>query len=551
MDNEITISDSADWNIGSGDFTLEGQVKIDSSTKQLIRSQSMKKKEICVSGAKAYIDTNFITNTQLAFFKKQFTYKNPSYKQNKKLGISTFGTPQFYALYDIVDDILNVPRGLLQKITDYFDSQDIKYILHSDEPHNPKIDYGDSIVLRTEQVPIVKEMLTHSMGVYTAPCGIGKTIIGLKIIAERKCSALILVHTKELLNQWLERIKEFYDHDAGIIGDNKYDVKPLTVGLMQTVVNNVDTLKDEFDLLFVDEAHHAPCDTMYDIVIGMNAWYRYGATATPTRKDKKEFMLFATLGSIKYEANCSENTLTPKVYMADTGYYFPYYRQPDTDIDKIVYHCKRYGEDIYEKCDECKNQATRFCDFENAYNSNLYKCKFKLVYEGNYVYLSTQIGNNRARNLKMLAYMLHAHKNGAHILALFDRKAAITFFEKCLKVYKIPYGVLIGTSTKKGAEKRKQTLIDFKHERIRIILATKVADEGLDLPILDTIMLNAPSNNDGLVKQRIGRAVRPHSGKKLCRAIYFWDAKQFPWQYKKLSKSWDVEIIETPQEIIY
>jgi superfamily II DNA or RNA helicase len=57
---------------------------------------------------------------------------------------------------------------------------------------------------------------------------------------------------------------------------------------------------------------------------------------------------------------------------------------------------------------------------------------------------------------------------------------------------------------------------------IRVLAATSLADEGLDVAALDAVVLAAPSSNPGRVQQRIGRALRPSPG-KTARILDFVD----------------------------
>ncbi len=493
------------------------------------------------------LNINNVPTKQLTYLLGSFVISNPDYKDKIKKNLPTTGIPKEYSLYTTENNRLYFPRGLLDKVTQYFDSSRIKYTIEINKPNIQKVCLKSKIELREEQSPIIEALKDLDMGLYCAPCGVGKTVIGLKLIETKQCSTMILVHTVDLMNQWIKEIKNFFNIDCGIIGNNHYKKRPITVALMQTVVNNVDDLENDFDMVFVDEAHHTPCDTMLNILTKLNAWYRFGTTATPKRKDKKEFLLHALLGKIEYEITNSKNTIDADVYLVKTDFYFPYYNQENSAPDEIVYFCKEYCAELKQKHPDCLRKANKFCEYYFEDKNAYFKCKKKFLFEKNHTHLVNLMANNDKRNRLIFKYLYKLWEKGLHILLLFDRKASISKFSKWLDVYKIKHGILVGGQKKHLNEKVIQS---FKDEKIRIILGTKVADEGLDLPILDTVLLANPCvNNKGLLKQRIGRVERIYEGKERCQAIYFWDEKQFQWHYKRLNDLYGAKVIKNPQDI--
>jgi superfamily II DNA or RNA helicase len=215
---------------------------------------------------------------------------------------------------------------------------------------------------------------------------------------------------------------------------------------------------------------------------------------------------------------CDDETLTPDFYIVNTGFQFPFYNQRGSSDP--VYHCKNFKIDISGKDKECQRDANSKCMYvaENGYQ---YRCKNKFTYDKNHTYLISKLSESKSRNTTIFKYLCYLHQKQQHILALFDRVASVKQFQESLSNIGIPAGILIGGSKKS----ENQSVIDsFKAEKIRIILGTKVADEGLDIPIIDTVMLCGPcAGHKGLLKQRIGRCVRTYKGKSKCRAIYFWD----------------------------
>jgi len=76
--------------------------------------------------------------------------------------------------------------------------------------------------LRKDQLKAVREMSKHDTGILHAPTAFGKTVTAIGIMAKRKTSTLILTHSRQLLEQWQERLKSFLtETKTGIIGGGK------------------------------------------------------------------------------------------------------------------------------------------------------------------------------------------------------------------------------------------------------------------------------------------------------------------------------------------
>ena len=88
------------------------------------------------------------------------------------------------------------------------------------------------------------------MGVIVSPTGSGKTVLGLKIISDKKQPALIIVHRKQLLEQWIERVEAFLGiprRDIGIIEQGKAKIETsITIATIQSLPKHIDLVKNSF-----------------------------------------------------------------------------------------------------------------------------------------------------------------------------------------------------------------------------------------------------------------------------------------------------------------
>lgn len=151
------------------------------------------------------------------------------------------------------------------------------------------------------------------MGVIVAPPGSGKTVIGLKIIADKQQTALIVVHRKQLMEQWIERIETFLgipQHEIGKIGKGKARIgKQITVATIQSLAKEVEKnepLKNVFGIILIDECHHIPAESYRNTIHQFNSYYLYGLTATPFRKYNDGKLIFIHLGEIIAEITAQQ-----------------------------------------------------------------------------------------------------------------------------------------------------------------------------------------------------------------------------------------------------
>lgn len=152
---------------------------------------------------------------------------------------------------------------------------------------------------------------TKDFGVIVSPPGSGKTIIGLELIAQKKQPTLILVHRKQLFDQWVDRIQNFLSipkKQIGQIGNQKEKVgKEVTVAMIQSLTRgDLTELQNRFGMIIVDECHHIPAKSFREVITQLNCYYLYGLTATPKRKNNDEKLIYVYIGNIIYEMTQKE-----------------------------------------------------------------------------------------------------------------------------------------------------------------------------------------------------------------------------------------------------
>jgi superfamily II DNA or RNA helicase len=152
-------------------------------------------------------------------------------------------------------------------------------------------------------------MLQHETGVMSASTAFGKTVVAAYLIAARKINTLILVHRKELLDQWIERLVQFLDlpgDEIGVIGGGKRAASGIIdVAMVQTISRKgiVDDMVADYGHVVVDECHHISARSFEIVARRCKAKYVTGLSATVVRKDGHHPIIFMNCGPVRYRAD--------------------------------------------------------------------------------------------------------------------------------------------------------------------------------------------------------------------------------------------------------
>jgi superfamily II DNA or RNA helicase len=236
--------------------------------------------QVVISGA---------TTALRRLLKDRFTFDNPAYLDAQKHGRYTGKIPlRLTYCREHHDGSMSFPGGAMRDI----DTAVRKWghVAVIDERRTlPEVDFTFAGGLRDYQTDAVHDVLGSDFGTLEAGTGSGKTVMALNIIAERRQPALVIVHTKELLHQWVSRAQQFLDlepGEIGIFGDGKKVLGDrLTIGMVQTLRGCVDQVADHVGHVIIDEVHHVLASTFKDVLSAVDCRYQLGLTATPYRRD--------------------------------------------------------------------------------------------------------------------------------------------------------------------------------------------------------------------------------------------------------------------------
>jgi superfamily II DNA or RNA helicase len=383
----------------------------------------------------------------------------------KRLGKSVYKVQKFFKLLEEEGDEVLLPRGFLNQLTSFLDTNRISYTLKDQRPQIPEVKYVSNIKLLPAQQPIVAKALEVDSGVIVAPSGSGKTIIGLEIIAQRKLPALILVHRKQLLDQWIERAQSFLEIPKKDIGQY-YSVKKrtgeqITIAMMQTLVraDNFSELQNKFGTIIVDECHHIPAKTFREVISQLNPKYIYGLTATPKRKHNDEPLIYMYIGDI-----IAKMEETPEI-----------------------------PEAILQSPARVKTQII-------IRETNL-EVPFKFTTD-NFQLLAKLICFDTNRNQMIVKDIQEQVSQGKKVLFLSERRDHL----EILSLYLKGLCEIITISGEDSNTKRAIKLKQIQTGNYQAILSTgQFFGEGLDIPNIDCLIIGFPFSFEGKLIQYIGR----------------------------------------------
>jgi superfamily II DNA or RNA helicase len=249
------------------------------------------------------------------FLRDNLNFINSEYIIKKKLGKNTFGTEQYFKILSEKDGKVILPRGFIGKLLRYCKEDNVQYKLHDERKKLTGVRFNFKASLYEHQEFALASVEKKEMGIVVAPPGSGKTVIGLAIAAQKKQPVLIIVHRKQLFDQWIERIQSFLgiaEAHIGKVAQGKQKVGThVTVAMIQSlaVLESDNPIFSSFGTIIIDECHHVPAKTFRQVINQFSSYYLFGLTATPVRKNNDERLIFIHIGEVIHEikATASQN----------------------------------------------------------------------------------------------------------------------------------------------------------------------------------------------------------------------------------------------------
>lgn len=420
-------------------------------------------------------------------------FPNPEFYKAQAMRLPTYGKPRVIGCAEDYPKHIAVPRGCYEQVMKLLESLGMAVDIQDERNTGQRIEVGFTGELTMMQDAAARAIIAHDTGILSATTAFGKTVVGAAIIARRQVNTLILVHRRELMEQWKERLAAFLDVPAGSIGmiggGKEKRTGKIDIAVMQSVnvKGAVKPYVDEYGQIIVDECHHVSAFSFEQILKQAKAKFVFGLTATPARKDGHQPIVYMQCGPIRFKVDAkSQARIRPFSHKVIPKY--TSFKLADTQAKATI-------QEIYQLLTE-----------------------------------------DEARNSMIFDDLLKCLDEGRSPLLLTERTAHVDYFEKRLAPFAKNVIVLRSGAGKKEREALKKRIGNIPDHEERVLIATgKLIGEGFDDARLDTLFLALPVSWKGTLQQYAGRLHRLHEGKKEVQ-VYDYIDLQVPMlsaMYKK------------------
>ena len=232
--------------------------------------RTTKRFEIIISN-QIYLEKDQIPFILKEFIRENLNFMNLDYLIRKRMGRSVHDIEAFFKLIEETENRVVIPRGFISTLVTFCKGNKIDFILRDRRKKGDLINYNCNINLYPYQEKAIEITNTKDFGVIVSPPGTGKTIMSLEIINRKQQRSLIVVHRKQLLDQWIDRIQSFLGipkHKIGIIASGKRKIgEKITVAMIQSLRKKIDDkIESRFGIIIIDECHHIPAKTFRETI---------------------------------------------------------------------------------------------------------------------------------------------------------------------------------------------------------------------------------------------------------------------------------------------
>lgn len=400
------------------------------------------------------------------------------------------------------------PIGLLPRITQILDEKNLEFKI-IDNRETPK--YNDQLKfsptspyeVRDYQQELIRKAHQVGSGIVRLATGGGKTLCIASIAAKYGIKTVIYVIGIELLEQQRRTFQNAFPHlKVGIVGDGNCDIQDITICTIWSAAAafeqkidltdsdvtadsakknaklDKETVKEmvhSAELFILDECQYAGAKTVQFLHNeSVKARHRFLFSGTPWREAGDDLLIEAVGGPKFFDISASE--------LIKRGWLVP----PDIHFFDVPQKKKCSGTypEVYEEYvvqNEVRNEKIVFATK-------------KLVMAGK-------------RPLILVAKIKH----GDILREMLE--------EELLKEGFV--GVSLDGMTK-GSERLK-SMQEVSDGKIHYLIASRIFDQGIDIPELDALILAGSGKSSGRALQRIGRVIRKFEGKKNAVVVDFMD----------------------------
>jgi superfamily II DNA or RNA helicase len=385
--------------------------------------------------------------------------------------LPTFAKPRLICCAEEIAGYIALPRGCLEAALDLLETHGIEPRLRDERTDGQPLDATFHGELTPQQLDAAEAILAHDNGILCAATAFGKTVVGAWLVAARGVNTLVLVHRRQLMDQWRERLAAFLDLPPaaiGVVGGGR--ARPtgaIDVAVIQSLNKKgvVADLVADYGHVIVDECHHLSAFSFEQVLKQVRAKYVVGLTATPVRRDGHHAIITMQCGPIRFRTDAkvqaAARTFAHRVVIRSTGFAISA-AEGDAGIQAIY----------------------------------------------------SALAADPGRKELIVADVLASVAAGRSPLVLTERiehrdALAAALGESAATVFTVSGGM--------GTKKRRtiaEAMAALPPEAPRVIVATgRCVGEGFDDARLDTLFLAMPVAWRGTLQQYAGRLHREHAGK--------------------------------------
>jgi superfamily II DNA or RNA helicase len=401
-------------------------------------------------------------------------FQNPEFYAVQAMRRSTHDKPRIISCAELTSHHVALPRGCFDAVLDLLTPLGIAVTIEDRRFVGAAIPLAFTGALRPDQEAAIKALLPHDTGVLAATTAFGKTILAIRMMAERGRNTLVLVHRRQLMDQWIERLNAFSSmpRDAiGMIGGGRRKPKgQVDVALVQSLVRKgeVDDIVGNYGHLVVDECHHLSAVSFELVARRSKARYILGLSATVTRKDGHHPIIVMQCGPVRHRVDArSEAAKRP--------------------FDHVV------------QIRDTNFQLRATLDISSPSIQDVFK----------------EMVTDEARNDLIFDDVLHVLEAGRSPVVITERTAHLETIAKRLERFARHVIVLRGGQSEKQRRDIAARLTAIPQAEERVIVATgRYLGEGFDDSRLDTLFLTMPIAWKGTLAQYAGRLHRLNDAKR-------------------------------------
>lgn len=401
-------------------------------------------------------------------------FQNPEFYKAQAMRLPTYDKPRVIGCAEDFSQHIALPRGCRDELLALLSDLKVRPNIRDERFAGQPLEVAFQGELRPEQRTAAEAMLAHDTGVLSATTAFGKTVVAAWLIARRGVNTLVLVHRRQLLDQWRERLSAFLGlaaKEIGQIGAGRDRPNGLLdVALIQSLQRKhvVDERVGEYGHLIVDECHHLPAWSFEQVARAAKARFVAGLSATVIRKDGHHPIITMQCGPIRHQVNARAQAAA-----------------------------RPFEHKVLVRPTSFQSMAPASSDKRAA---------FQALYQ--------ELSTDDARNRAICDDVVEALAHGRSPLVLTERNDHLDRLAALLADQTQHLLLFRGGMGKKKREAVAARLRAIPADEGRVLLATgKYIGEGFDDARLDTLMLTLPVSWRGTIAQYAGRLHRLYDSK--------------------------------------